>query len=410
MLVTANLQIRLVGRVATVPKETKLKRILICVSAVVMLVITIGLNQRPQQSHAALPPQGNETSADVDADAGSSSKVALVPEGQPTYVGRDVCRECHQENYDLHGQHGHAHTFAMASEPEVMSKFVGREFDYGDPYGRFIYEQDDDGLVARLADEESDPFRLEYALGSGHNAFTLLSLEPDDEKGTVACEHRASWFRSGDRLGRTPGQPLLEPESELEKFGMKHSDNVMQKCIYCHVTTGVVKDQQIVGLTANVNCEKCHGPASEHVRQARAMKNPPPFSVGESNWDSESEIHLCGDCHRLPEAISQKELRDYPRTLARFQPVGLLRSECFIQSNGKLRCTTCHNPHKTNREETEAEHVSNCIQCHQVETESHVSCPVSKTEGCIDCHMPKYEFESLGTGFHDHWIRVHPED
>jgi len=95
--------------------------------------------------------------------------------------------------------------------------------------------------------------------------------------------------------------------------------------------------------------------------------------------------------------------------LARFQPVGLLRSQCFIESEGALRCTTCHNPHQTISDMSETEHIANCIECHQPEKSAHVSCPVSTTEGCIQCHMPKYDFESLGTGFHDHWIRVHPE-
>ena len=326
------------------------------------------------------------------------------------YVGREVCRECHVENHSLHADHGHAHTFALASEDKIASKFVGREYDYGKPFGRYRYFQDERGVNVRLPEEDDAEFSLQYALGSGHNAITLLSLAKDAEHGTVAYEHRGSWFRDGDRIGRTPGQPLVAPESELERFGMKHVNNVMQKCIYCHTTTGTVVDQQIVGLTANVNCEKCHGPGAEHVRQARAMKEPPPFSVGADIWDSESEIQLCGDCHRLPEAITVKELREYPRKLARFQPVGLLRSKCFLESDGALRCTTCHNPHKTISAVKESEHVANCIQCHRVQSETHVSCPISPSDGCIKCHMPKYDFKSLGTGFHDHWIRVHPED
>ena len=335
---------------------------------------------------------------------------AQTPRRKAGYVGREVCRECHAENYNLHGVHGHAHTFALASDEKVASKFAGRDFDYGPPYGRYEYEQDEDGLSVRISGERKGAFPLQYALGSGHHAITLLSLAKDAEKGTVAYEHRGSWFRDRDRLGPTPGQPLSEPESESERFGMKHVDNVMQKCIYCHTTTGRVVDQKIVDLTGNVNCEKCHGPGAEHVQQARVMKEPPPFSVGSSKWDSESEIQLCGDCHRLPEAITRKELREYPDKLARFQPVGLLRSQCFIESEGALRCTTCHNPHRTISDVSESEHVANCIQCHQPEKTSHVSCPVSTTEGCIKCHMPKYDFESLGTGFHDHWIRVHPED
>ncbi|OUW83776.1 MAG: hypothetical protein CBD74_05205 [Saprospirales bacterium TMED214] len=383
-----------------------MKRGFVVLLLLVVIALQVLRNEFLRTELVAQEPKGAVETAAVSSVADVN---AQTPQGRDGYVGREVCRECHVENYDLHRMHGHAHTFALASDEKVVSKFDGRVFDYGEPYGQYEYEQGEDGLSVRISGGSNDSFPLQYALGSGDHAITLLSLAKDAEKGTVAYEHRGSWFSDRDRLGRTPGQPLKLPESEWQRFGMKHVDNVMQKCIYCHTTTGTVVDQTIVDLKANVNCEKCHGPGEEHVRQARAMKEPPPFSVGSSKWDSESEIQLCGDCHRLPEAITLKELREYPDKLARFQPVGLLRSQCFIESEGALRCTTCHNPHQTISDMSETEHIANCIECHQPEESAHVSCPVSTTEGCIQCHMPKYDFESLGTGFHDHWIRVHPE-
>jgi hypothetical protein len=104
-----------------------------------------------------------------------------------------------------------------------------------------------------------------------------------------------------------------------------------------------------------------------------------------------------------------QELRSYPDTTLRFQPIGLLRSDCFVKSDGALKCTTCHNPHTSVHGVPESEHVSNCVKCHQQDTEAHVACPVSPTTGCIDCHMPKIEVSGLGGAFHDHWIRVRSE-
>ncbi len=200
--------------------------------------------------------------------------VTEVVASAPTYVGRDVCRECHAENYNLHGQHGHASTFANASDPKIAEKFVGKTFDAGEPYGTYTYGLDDEGLFARIPDKFGDePFRLTYALGSGHHAFTLLSLIPDDKGGTVGIEHRATWFRATDRLGDTPGQEESMPATLGELFGHKHVGNVMHKCVDCHTTTGDIVDQEIVNLTPNINCEKCHGPASEHVRQATVVSH-----------------------------------------------------------------------------------------------------------------------------------------
>jgi hypothetical protein len=328
-----------------------------------------------------------------------------VQAAEPTYVGRNVCLQCHRDNHQLHSRHGHATTFRSTDAPEVSEKFVGKTYDAGDPFGTYTYDADDQGLIVRLPDKFGDqPFRLEYALG--HKSMTLLSLLPDPVAGTVGIEHRVSWLQHANRLGKTPGQRAGELSTAAEMFGARHQGKIMHQCVYCHVTTGEIVGQQIVGLTPNVNCEKCHGPGSEHVRQAKDGKTPPPFSVGRADWDTESELQLCGDCHRMPSDISRKQLRDYPDLLARFQPVGLLRSKCFLESEGQLTCTTCHNPHQSVSEIPAAEHEQNCLACHDAATETHVACPVSPSTGCVDCHMPSLELEGLGGGFHDHWIRI----
>ena len=325
---------------------------------------------------------------------------------EPTYVGRDVCRECHAENHRLHGQHGHASTFTTTDRPEIANKFVNKTFDAGAPLGTFTYEASDEGLLARLPEQVVEvPFPLQYALGSGHSAITLLSLISDPEQGTVGIEHRATWLPNDDQLGPTPGQKHPVPKTLGQLFGQMIQGDVMHRCVYCHTTTGRIVEQQIVDLTPNVNCEKCHGPASEHVRQARITSMPPAFSVGRDDWDTESEVQLCGDCHRLPRHVSLKELREYPDSLVRFQPIGMLRSRCYLESEGQLKCTTCHNPHTTIEAVSKADHLQKCLDCHRENSETHVACPVSPQDGCIECHMPAHEFEH-GIRFHDHWIRV----
>lgn len=334
----------------------------------------------------------------------------LLNQAEPSYVGREVCRECHVENFELHAKHGHANTFRLASQPEVVSKFAGKSYDTEREYGTYTYHANEDGLFARIPERFGDEvFPLQYALGSGHLGYTLLSLMPDAKEGTVAIEHRASWYREGDQLGPTPGQIHTKPETLRQLFGQEHRGDVMRKCVYCHTTTGTIVDQRIVDLTPNVNCEKCHGPGSLHVQQARATTKPPPYSVGRSDWNVESEIQLCGDCHRLPAVITRKELREYPNHLARFQPIGMLRSKCYLASEGQFKCTTCHDPHTTLSAASETQFVQTCINCHLEDSPQHVACPVSPKSDCISCHMPRVPFDDFGTSFHDHWIRVRPQ-
>ncbi|MCA9137027.1 MAG: hypothetical protein KDB00_09715 [Planctomycetales bacterium] len=375
------------------------------VAAAIVVLIVIGsvVASGPRESGDAPTTQRQSVSPPLVTQLAQVS--VAEPAAQPTFVGRQACLECHPDNYRMHGHHGHATTFRSASDPDVADKFVGKSFDAGEPFGTYTYHSDDQGIFARLREKFGDqPFRFQFALG--HKSITLLSLLPDPVEGTVGLEHRVSWIDGPDHLGKTPGQRDETLINAAQLFGNPHHGKVMHKCVYCHVTTGEIVGQEIKNLTPNVNCEKCHGPASEHVRLAKASKTPPPFSVGRSDWDTESEIQLCGDCHRLPKDVSQKQLRDYPDLLTRFQPVGLLRSECFVQSEGKLKCTTCHNPHQSVSETTAAIQVQNCVACHQQDSQSHVACPVSPTDGCIDCHMPAFQLDGLGTSFHDHWIRV----
>jgi hypothetical protein len=370
------------------------------IAAGIALSALLSRDAKPIQPQAQLT--GDQTSL--------LTQVEITP-AKPTLMGRDVCRECHAENYQLHGNHGHKSTFASTSDPEIIEMFVGKSYDAGQPYGTYTYHADEQGLFARIPEKFGDqPFRLNYALGSADGAVTLLSLMPSGQQGTVAIEHRASWFSGTGELGPTPLEESGSITTPGEFFGLKHEDEVMRKCVYCHTTRGRIVDQQIVDLVPNVNCEKCHGPASEHVRQARAMPVPPKFSVGRDDWDTESEMQLCGDCHRLPAAVSRTSLREYPREMVRFQPVGLLRSKCFVESEGKLKCTTCHNPHQTVKAVSNQQYLQNCVSCHLEDSQTHVACPISPKQGCIDCHMPAIEIPGLGVSFHDHWIRVRDEE
>ncbi len=326
--------------------------------------------------------------------------------GKLTLVGRQVCKECHAENFELHAAHGHASTLALVRDLDVSEKFAGKTFDAGEPYGSYSYHTDEQGrLFATLPHKFGDePFPLQYALGSGHNGMTFLTLMPKEGGGTAGLEHRVSLFGDG-RLDISPGHEKKLPREGIEFFGNTILDAPLDKCVYCHTTSAKIINQEIVDLVANVNCEKCHGPGSEHVRLARASETPPPYSVGRDDWDTESEIQLCGDCHRLPKDISEKELREYPDLLARFQPIGLLRSKCYLESAGQLKCTTCHSPHQSVHLTSNAAQVQNCVNCHLQDSPAHVACPVSPAQGCIECHMPKLE-QVNGLTFHDHWIRV----
>ncbi|MCC9602309.1 C cytochrome precursor [Stieleria sp. JC731] len=336
------------------------------------------------------------------------------PDSSATLVGKETCAECHRENFDLHAKSGHAQTFHKGNSPRVVEHFAGKTAAAGDPFGHFTYVAGEGGLkvlrhddpdLSKLSPGNVDEELFQFGLGSGQNAITLINLQEDKAGVPNLLEHRVSWFQSHAGFGLTPGHLHHQPDGDRELFGELIKDRSLQQCIWCHTTSGTVVGGHIEDLVADVNCEKCHGPGSEHVRLARITDNPPPYSVGKSDWDFESELQLCGSCHRLPRHVDPKDIRDYIPMMLRFQPIGLVRSPCYLKADGKLMCSTCHDPHAHFKTKSEQQYIDDCIGCHQPENDQHTICPVSSADGCIECHMPATTVEQ-GMVFHDHWIRV----
>ncbi len=354
--------------------------------------------------------------SDLHRDRASQSAERVTAAAvEPTFVGKAVCGECHQDNFQLHQNSGHAQTFHAANQDNIVQHFAGKTADAGTPHGFYTYLSGPDGLqvfrrrTADASDGDVDDETFQYALGSGQNAITLINLDSKTDGDPVLLEHRVSWFRSHGGFGLTPGHLHHVPEEKRELFGELFEGRPLQQCVWCHTTSGEVIGDEVKDLIANVNCEKCHGPGSEHVRQARQSDTPPPYSVGKADWDFESELQLCGNCHRLPRHVDPKDIRDYIPMMLRFQPIGLVRSACYLESEGQMMCSTCHDPHAHFTSKTQQQYIDDCVGCHQPDNDHHTVCSVSTSEGCIDCHMPAMKVEQ-GMVFHDHWIRVRPEN
>jgi hypothetical protein len=117
---------------------------------------------------------------------------------------------------------------------------------------------------------------------------------------------------------------------------------------------------------------------------------------------------LCQQCHNETATLegTLMGIPDDPAdpSVVKYHVHGLQQSRCFSQSNGALRCTTCHDPHG-NSESDPAYYQARCLSCHAPKTAKQVSCPVEPSGDCLPCHMPKVEVEKY-TRFADHWIRA----
>jgi hypothetical protein len=102
--------------------------------------------------------------------------------------------------------------------------------------------------------------------------------------------------------------------------------------------------------------------------------------------------------------VPQGEIRIDNAALVRHQPVGLMQSACFRKGDGKLSCSTCHDPHARSSTDRVA-YNANCLACHSAPRQA--ACPVSSLDGCVDCHMPRRDV-GRGMMMSDHWIRINP--
>jgi hypothetical protein len=336
------------------------------------------------------------------------------------YVGSRACSECHPGEYASHSRTGHAQTLQRAGISHIARRLHGREADDPEIRGvRWRFRFENGKLIALRQEAQQDKgFVLDYALGSGQHAVTFVTLRASDIGPPTGLEHRLSYFTSDDKLDLTPGHSMKSGKPGLMSFGFVLLPAVLRDCLECHGTPtappwkgGLAPET----LLPNVTCERCHGPGRAHIEAARKGsidRTAISMPFGPGGWTAESQLALCGGCHRRTEMVPAEKIRRDNPALARFPSVGLVQSECYRRSAGALTCTTCHDPHsRAARDRTTYD--SACRSCHSVSSEvprgmvtanAARACPIEPQGRCVACHMPRRD-AGQGLLFSDHWIR-----
>ena len=224
----------------------------------------------------------------------------------------------------------------------------------------------------------------------------------------------------GSGWDRATGLPLHpEPDDEFLGKQMVGRDGV-RRCLFCHTTNfrAVLDESGPEAADHSIGCETCHGPGGNHVAAVdagladMAIATPAKTPAAKVN-------KLCGQCH----SMHNTSVIDAPRTdpvWYRFQSLTMTWSRCFTESDGKLSCVTCHDPHR-DAETVPSRNEAKCLSCHSPDpgrgqdskkaaTAAKTRCPVNPTQGCITCHMPKAWMESTHSFKTDHYIRVREPD
>jgi tetratricopeptide (TPR) repeat protein len=83
----------------------------------------------------------------------------------------------------------------------------------------------------------------------------------------------------------------------------------------------------------------------------------------------------------------------------------LRKSQCFLRSEGKLTCTSCHNPHEP---AAGRDYNAICVKCHPSLSTSGLQAASVHPDGrnCVGCHMPRRGTEDvIHAAVADHWIQ-----
>ena len=259
--------------------------------------------------------------------------------------------------------------------------------------------------------------QIDYVLGSGNHARTYLHLT---ERGALQQLPLGWYAEKGGYWAMNPG---------YDKADYGGSSRVIHyECMFCHNAYPSVpagheeagaEAQYRAPLPEGIDCQRCHGPGQRHVEAARTKGSTPEqvraTIVNPARLTPDREMEVCLQCHLettsrlLPHSLQRfnrgpfsyvpgQPLADFRLAFDRAGGNGdfevnhegyrLRQSLCFLRSAGKLRCTTCHDPHDVPRGETAAAHYNGvCQSCHKTFAEARAEHAAGAN--CVACHMSK---------------------
>lgn len=346
------------------------------------------------------------------------------------YLQDDTCGHCHQQIAKTYGEVGMGRAFSRPLQVGLPEQFTQAAYTHPASGQRYrLYRKDDALWFEQRArdDDHALTLRVDWAIGSGHRAQSFLHRTEAGE----LYQLPVTWYAESRQLAASPGyESATHPGLERR---------ITHGCLFCHnaypdlpedADGALSPDVFPEALPQGIGCQRCHGPGATHVR--KVLGGAPIAEIrssivqpGKRDWPTRNDV--CFQCHLLPavEVIGPRRidrdgydfrpgqrLREYVLPVdvsdaampddARFQinhhAWRMLQSPCYVESDGQMGCTSCHDPH-VRRVGVEARswYRERCLACHSDLPRAHGATGATDDDqaeraderDCVACHLPK---------------------
>lgn len=329
------------------------------------------------------------------------------------FAGSASCAACHTKIYKSHIQTAHYLDSKPAAKEFIKGSFApGKNRFVYNKFSEVILEQEDKRFfqVALINGTEIQREPFDIVIGSGRKGQSYLYWNDND-----LFQLPVSYYTPRDNWCNSPG---------FTTNYIRFNRVVNGQCLECHATyakggepPGNVNTFDKTQIIYGIDCEKCHGPAAEHVsfHRQHPEEKKGRHIINTKNMNRQQRLDACALCHsgfrnaiqpyfsfkpgdKLDEFSTITYNKDSSFALdVHGNQFGLLTSsKCFQMT--QMDCSSCHDVH-TNEVNKPALFSQRCITCHKETDHNSLQLTARQasvlSSNCIDCHMPMLPSQAI---------------